>query len=138
MKAAFNHDVEVIPIGAIYDYKKFYDLYVHNDLMIRKKEETMLGFRISQLTADEKVLYPDQRVKVNYSKTAQGISIDLRPKNALYDPSSEGRCDIFVPVLRSSAWIPIDAKYDKNGFRNINRITERNTRTTQNQKQMDI
>jgi len=116
VESIFDHSAEVIPIGAIYDYKEFYDKYVPNELMIRKKEDTQLGWRISQLTDQERIKYPTMRVKVNYMKSAQGLSVDLRPKNSLYDPSSCGRADLFFPILVASRWIPINAKYDLNGL----------------------
>lgn len=112
-KRAFNGSVDVIPVAAIFDYKRFYDPYVPDELVVKKLEHTMLGWRIERLTAEERLANPDMMVKTNYTKAAQGLSIDLREIDPLYDPRAVGEFAIYSPIVRISCWIPCEAKYER-------------------------
>ena len=114
MLRAFNNSkyISVIPISAIYDYKKYYDTYIDPKLKILKEEATQHGWRIERLSLEEERNYPilNAGVKTNYTKAAQAVSFDLRRVNPLHDPDAESDAYIYSPVVRISSWLPQDAK----------------------------
>jgi hypothetical protein len=50
-------------------------------------------------------------VKVNYKKTAQDVTVDLRPMNPLYDGAADSTAETFYPVILITKWMPSEAIY---------------------------
>lgn len=60
--------VNVVPVAAIYNYKKYYDKFIDKHYRTYKEQLTQHGFRIQHLSPQERVDYPHLVVKSNYRK----------------------------------------------------------------------
>ena len=111
---AFIGDCKCTFVGAIYDYKTFYNKFIDKFFMAKKEEHTNLGWRYHKMTLDEQEANPALLdVAVNYKKTAQDVSVELREQNPLYNGQAVSTAEKFYPVVLATKWIPIEATYDE-------------------------
>jgi hypothetical protein len=103
----------VIPVYAIYDYKKYYDDFIDSTIRIYKEELTNHGFRFEKVLECERLEASELdmfNTKVNYRKVAQDVTVDLRPVNPTEeDDLSESRAFVYRPTILLSRWIPCEA-----------------------------
>ena len=96
--------INIVPVIAIMDYKKYYDSFIDEKLVDKfsKVEGTQLYFKFQPLRPIDTVVNPFQLVvRTNYKKNGQDCTVMLR--NNDNDLGSELP---FVPHLHHSQWIP--------------------------------
>ena len=106
IRGAFGNSplINVVPVIAIMDYKKYYDEFIDEKLVDKfsKVEGTQLYFKFLPLRPIDTIVNPFKLVvRTNYRKNGQDYTVMLR--NNVDDQRSELP---FVPHLQHSQWIP--------------------------------
>ena len=106
IRGAFGNSplINVVPVIAIMDYKKYYDEFIDEKLVDKfsKVEGTQLYFKFQPLRPIDTIVNPFKLVvRTNYRKNGQDYTVMLR--NNVDDQRSELP---FVPHLQHSQWIP--------------------------------